>query len=126
MTSEIFKEPAEVVRLWIHECERTLADRMVNKADLDRFTDMRVKTTKKYFADIPEVSPVPGLSSISLLMKCSSAWKLILKLRPNTSPVQMWSLLALCKSNHARLSLCNCSTNDIAYGWRQNRCCCSS
>lgn len=81
MTSEIFKEPAEVVRLWIHECERTLADRMVNKADLDRFTDMRVKTTKKYFADIPEVSPVPGLSSISLLKQNLLACQLISKLR---------------------------------------------
>ena len=55
MTSDIFKEPAQVIRLWIHECERTLADRMVNKTDLDRFQDMRIKTTKKYFADIPEV-----------------------------------------------------------------------
>ena len=40
-----------------HECERVLADCMINQADLDRFADMRVKATRKYFADVPEVKP---------------------------------------------------------------------
>lgn len=55
MASEVFKEPAQVIRLWVHECERVLADRMISQADLDKFADMRLKATRKYFSDIPEV-----------------------------------------------------------------------
>jgi dynein heavy chain len=59
MTSEFYKEPAQVIRLWVHECERVLSDRLINQADLDKFADMRVKATRKYFAEIPEVTCVP-------------------------------------------------------------------
>ena len=55
MTKDFYKEPEQVVRLWVHECERVLADRMVSKADLDKFADMCAKATRKHFADIPQV-----------------------------------------------------------------------
>lgn len=59
MTSEFYKEPEQVVRLWVHECERAFADRMIDQSDLSRFADMRVKATRKFFADIPEACSLP-------------------------------------------------------------------
>ena len=55
MRPETFQEAATVVRLWVHECERVLADRLINAADLAKFNDMRQKATKKFFAEIPQV-----------------------------------------------------------------------
>ena len=43
------------MRLWVHECERVLADRLINEADLNKFSDMRINATKKYFDDVPLV-----------------------------------------------------------------------
>ncbi|KAK9866454.1 hypothetical protein WJX84_011662 [Apatococcus fuscideae] len=54
MTKEYFKEPVKVVRLWVHECERVLMDRMVNDTDMLKFGDFRINTTKKHFDDIPQ------------------------------------------------------------------------
>ena len=56
MASEVYKEPAQVIRLWVHECERVLADRMISQADLSKFMDMRLKATRKYFPEVPEVN----------------------------------------------------------------------
>lgn len=56
MTKEYFREPSKVVRLWVHECERVLMDRMVNDTDMLKFGDFRINTTKKHFDDIPQVS----------------------------------------------------------------------
>lgn len=56
MASEVYKEPAQVIRLWVHECERVLADRMISQADLSKFMDMRLKATRKYFPEVPEVT----------------------------------------------------------------------
>ncbi len=55
MASEVYQEPAQVIRLWVHECERVLADRMISQADLNKFMDMRLKATRKYFPEVPEV-----------------------------------------------------------------------
>lgn len=60
MTNDVYKEPAQVIRLWVHECERVLADRMINQTDLSKFSDMRLKATRKHF---PEASEVPFTSS---------------------------------------------------------------
>ena len=56
MTKEYYKEPVKVVRLWVHECERVLMDRMVNDTDMLKFGDFRINTTKKHFDDLPQVS----------------------------------------------------------------------
>ena len=54
MTREHFKEPLHVARLWVHECERVLSDRLVNSADLARFAEFRANATKKHFDDIKQ------------------------------------------------------------------------
>lgn len=60
MTKEYYREPVKVVRLWVHECERVLMDRMVNDTDMLKFGDFRLNTTKKHFDDIPLVSKDPA------------------------------------------------------------------
>lgn len=67
MSKDYFKEPVKVVRLWVHECERVLADRMINDTDMTKFNEFRVTVTKKYFDDVNQVSA------------CSN-WRLLLKL----------------------------------------------
>ncbi|DBB00312.1 TPA: Dynein beta chain, flagellar outer arm [Trebouxia sp. C0004] len=52
MTKDYYKEPVKVVRLWVHECERVLADRMINDTDMTKFNEFRVTVTKKYFDDV--------------------------------------------------------------------------
>lgn len=56
MSKDYFKEPVKVVRLWVHECERVLADRMINDTDMTKFQDFRVTVTKKYFDEVNQVS----------------------------------------------------------------------
>ena len=56
MSKDYFKEPVKVVRLWVHECERVLADRMINDTDMTKFSEFRVTVTKKYFDDVNQVS----------------------------------------------------------------------
>lgn len=55
MTAAQFKDAVSCVRLWIHECERVFADRLISEADIAKFTDLRVNTTKKFFANFNEV-----------------------------------------------------------------------
>jgi hypothetical protein len=55
MTPENFKDRLSVVRLWVHESERVLGDRLVSDADVAKFNDFRVSTTRKYFDGIPQV-----------------------------------------------------------------------
>ena len=56
MTKDYFKEPVKVVRLWVHECERVLADRMINDTDMAKFNDFRVTVTKKHFDEVNQAS----------------------------------------------------------------------
>ena len=48
---EFYSNPGDLVRLWIHECERVFSDRMTLIADIEKFDNMRVAVTKKYFED---------------------------------------------------------------------------
>ena len=45
-----------MVRLWVHECERVLGDRLVSEADGARFAEFRSQITRKHFEDLPLVS----------------------------------------------------------------------
>ena len=72
MTKEYYKEPAKVVRLWVHECERVLMDRMVNDTDMLKFGDFRINTTKKHFDDISQV--IVNLGHVCRLIALSSGW----------------------------------------------------
>ena len=49
---EYFGSPLKVVRLWMHECERVFADRMINVADATRFGEMLEHARKKNFEDL--------------------------------------------------------------------------
>lgn len=55
MTKDYYKEPVKVVRLWVHECERVLSDRMINDTDMTKFNEFRINVTKKHFDDINQV-----------------------------------------------------------------------
>lgn len=46
---------AQVVRLWVHECERVFADRLVSETDMAKFNEFRVNVTRKFFEDLPQV-----------------------------------------------------------------------
>lgn len=47
--------PLQVVRLWVHECERVMGDRLVSEADGARFAEFRGQVTRKHFEDLPLV-----------------------------------------------------------------------
>ena len=55
MTATQFKDAVSCVRLWIHECERVFADRLITEADILKFSELRLGTTKKYFSSINQV-----------------------------------------------------------------------
>ena len=56
MVGEQFKNKGSVVRLWIHECERVLSDRLINDNDIAKFDELRINVTRKFFDDIAQVS----------------------------------------------------------------------
>lgn len=45
----------QVVRLWVHECERVLRDRLITDADVLKFEEFKELTVRKHFADVPLV-----------------------------------------------------------------------
>ncbi|KAL4450636.1 hypothetical protein ABPG77_000992 [Micractinium sp. CCAP 211/92] len=53
MTVESCKRPLQVVRLWVHECERVLRDRLITDADVLKFEEFKELTVRKHFADVP-------------------------------------------------------------------------
>lgn len=61
MTAELFTEPRQVVRLWAHECDRVFADRMMTHADVDKYAEMRVRASRKFFPELPQVRTPPLL-----------------------------------------------------------------
>ena len=54
-TAAQFKDAVSCVRLWIHECERVFANRLISEADIAKFTDLRINTTKKFFVNFNQV-----------------------------------------------------------------------
>ena len=55
MNKEYYKEPTKVVRLWVHEAERVLSDRMISDVDMVKFNEFRVNVTRKYFDEVNQV-----------------------------------------------------------------------
>ena len=55
MLPEQFKDRGSAVRLWVHECERVLCDRLVSDTDIAKFGELRVNATKKHFDDLQQV-----------------------------------------------------------------------
>ena len=52
------KKSNKFVRLWIHEARRVFSDRMVNEKDEDRFNEIVIDSTKKYFSDVGDVEKI--------------------------------------------------------------------
>ena len=75
MTKDYYREPVKVVRLWVHECERVLADRMINDTDMTKFNEFRVTVTKKYFDEVNQAGCITCVYFISLcrIGNCLSA-----------------------------------------------------
>ena len=44
-----YTEPLNVVRQWIHECNRVFSDRLVSDKDLERFSNILIELSKKHF-----------------------------------------------------------------------------
>lgn len=57
MVPEQFGERTTAIRLWVHECERVLCDRLISEKDIALFNDFRVNVTRKFFEDTPQVGP---------------------------------------------------------------------
>jgi dynein heavy chain len=49
---EMYSAPVKMVRLWLHECKRVFADRLINEQDLERFNDIATEMTKRYFSEV--------------------------------------------------------------------------
>lgn len=49
--SEYYRHPMHLLRLWLHECYRVFADRLVQASELGRFEKIVVDVSKKYFED---------------------------------------------------------------------------
>ncbi|KAI3429649.1 hypothetical protein D9Q98_005734 [Chlorella vulgaris] len=47
-------DPSKLIRLWLHESERTYADRLVSAADLAQFSKLILVVAKKYF-NLPDL-----------------------------------------------------------------------
>jgi dynein heavy chain len=50
-TSENYTTPLPFARLWMNEARRTISDRLVNQAEIDRFEGVALGYAKKYFSD---------------------------------------------------------------------------
>ena len=64
---EQLKDPVSVVRLWSHECERVMADRLISLPDLTKFGALRVNASKKFFEEVPQVGCWPTLEASAVL-----------------------------------------------------------
>eukprot|EP00741_Cyanophora_paradoxa_P016051 tig00000042_g15496.t1 len=49
---EGYATPLAMVRLWVHECERTFQDRLVSDADISRCGELVVEIVRKYFEEL--------------------------------------------------------------------------
>ena len=93
MTKDYYREPVKVVRLWVHECERVLADRMINDTDMTKFNEFRVTVTKKYFDEVNQASEIV-CHHLFLIYRDGNCLSAI------ACPV--------CSPMHAHLSSCKC------------------
>ncbi|XP_050527559.1 dynein beta chain, ciliary isoform X2 [Daktulosphaira vitifoliae] len=53
-TGECLSCPADLMRLWMHECQRVYSDKLVDEKDSDAFSKMQTDALKKFFDEIDE------------------------------------------------------------------------
>ena len=59
------------MRLWVHECQRVLGDRLVSEAEQAKFGEFRAATIRKFFGDLRLVGKTHGcLAGSKLVLGC--------------------------------------------------------
>lgn len=48
-TNECLSQPTDVVRLWLHECQRVYGDKLTEEKDIDAFSKLQLDTFKKNY-----------------------------------------------------------------------------
>lgn len=48
-TNECLNQPSDLVRLWIHECQRVYGDKLTEEKDIEAFSKLQVDIFKKNF-----------------------------------------------------------------------------
>ncbi|XP_076261923.1 dynein heavy chain at 93AB isoform X2 [Rhynchophorus ferrugineus] len=53
-TTDCLNQPVDLVRLWLHECQRVYGDKLVEEKDIDAFFKLQLDVFKKNFEEIDE------------------------------------------------------------------------
>lgn len=53
-TNECLNAPTDMIRIWLHECQRVYGDKLIDDKDIDSFTKMQTDIVKKSFEEIDE------------------------------------------------------------------------
>lgn len=53
-TNECLNCPTDMIRIWLHECQRVYGDKLTDDKDIDSFTKMQTDIVKKSFEEIDE------------------------------------------------------------------------
>ena len=53
-TSEVFKTPLDIVRLWLHESSRVYCDKLIDTKDIEVFNKLKMDIAKQTFEDLDE------------------------------------------------------------------------
>ena len=48
-TAECVKTPMDLVRLWMHECDRVYRDKLIDEKDMENYDRIQADITKKVF-----------------------------------------------------------------------------
>ena len=48
-SAECVKTPMDLVRLWMHECDRVYRDKLVDEKDMENYDRIQADVTKKIF-----------------------------------------------------------------------------
>lgn len=53
-TNECLNAPTDMIRIWLHECQRVYGDKLIDDKDIDSFNKMQTDIVKKSFEEIDE------------------------------------------------------------------------
>nr|CAI5851783.1 unnamed protein product [Callosobruchus analis] len=53
-TNDCLNQPFDLVRLWVHECQRVYGDKLTEEKDIDSFSKLQLDIFKKNFEEIDE------------------------------------------------------------------------